>query len=226
MKLTWDATGSRRYETGTKNGVLYPMTTENGAAVYGKGVAWNGLTAVTVSPEGAEPTDLWADNIKYATLRSAETLGLTIEAYTYPDEFAACDGSATPNGSAGVHVGQQKRNSFGFCFRTEIGNDTGTDTDDGYILHLIYGCTATPSEKSYESINDSPDAITFSWEVDTLPVAVTGFQPTASIEINSLECDATCLAALEDILYGTAEVEPRLPLPDEVITIMRPTTGG
>lgn len=213
--IEWDAAGKRFYENGTDRGVLYPMTS-NGS--YDKGVAWNGLTAVTESPEGAEPTDLYADNIKYATMRSAETFGCTIEAYTYPDEFSECDGSAQI--AKGVFAGQQERKGFGFSYRTLIGNDTATSSDDGYKLHLVYGCTASPSEKSYATVNDSPDAITFSWEVKTTPVNVAGFKPTAALVIDSRYADPSKLAALEKILYGDTDNEPSLPLPSEVITTM------
>lgn len=213
--IEWDAAGKRFYENGTDRGVLYPMTS-NGS--YDKGVAWNGLTAVTESPEGAEPTDLYADNIKYATMRSAETFGCTIEAYTYPDEFSECDGSAQI--AKGVFAGQQERKGFGFSYRTLIGNDTATSSDDGYKLHLVYGCTASPSEKSYATVNDSPDAITFSWEVKTTPVNVAGFKPTATLVIDSRYADPSKLTALEKTLYGDTDTEPSLPLPEEVITTM------
>lgn len=212
-KLTWDASGERLYETGVKQGVLYVMDNN----VYGNGVAWNGLTAITESPSGAESTPLYADDIKYLDLRSTEEFGATIEAYTYPDEFAACDGSASL--ADGVSIGQQARKMFGLCYRTTVGNDTD-GTDHGYKLHLIYGATASPSEKAYETINDSPEAITFSWEITTTPVSVTGFKPTASITIDSTKADPTCLAALEEKLYGGTSAEPTLPLPDEVKTIM------
>ena len=213
--IEWDAAGKRFYENGTDRGVLYPMTS-NGS--YDKGVAWNGLTAVTESPEGAEPTDLYADNIKYATMRSAETFGCTIEAYTYPDEFSECDGSAQI--AKGVFAGQQERKGFGFSYRSLIGNDTATSSDDGYKLHLVYGCTASPSEKSYATVNDSPDAITFSWEVKTTPVNVAGFKPTATLVIDSRYADPSKLTALEKILYGDTDTEPSLPLPATVITTM------
>lgn len=212
-KLTWDASGERLYETGVKQGVLYVMNSNS----YGNGVAWNGLTAITESPSGAESTPLYADDIKYLDLRSTEEFGATIEAYTYPDEFAACDGSASL--ADGVSIGQQARKMFGLCYRTTVGNDTD-GTDHGYKLHLIYGATASPSEKAYETINDSPEAITFSWEITTTPVSVIGFKPTASITIDSTKADPTCLAALEEKLYGGESTEPTLPLPDEVKTIM------
>lgn len=222
-KLVWDNTGDRLYETGVKNGVLY---VQSSSGTYPKGVAWNGLTAVTESPSGAEATPLYADDIKYLNLMSAEEFGATIEAYTYPEEFEACDGSASL--VDGVSIGQQKRTPFGLCYRTTIGNDTDGN-DHGYKLHIIYGALASPSEKAYATINDSPEAITFSWEVTTTPVNVTGFKPTASLVIDSTKSDSTCLAALEEILYGkdgtgdngqTGAVDPRLPLPDEIKTIM------
>ena len=215
-KLVWDKTGERYYETGVKNGVLYIPT----EGVYSKGVAWNGLTAVTESPSGAEATALYADDMKYLSLYSAEEFGATIEAYTYPDEFAQCDGSGEL--AKGVSIGQQTRKTFRLCYRTTIGNDTDGN-DYGYKLHMIYGCMASPSEKAYATINDSPDAITFSWEVTTTPVSVAGFKPTASITIDSTKADPTKLAALEDILYGKdgePGSEARLPLPDEIKTLM------
>ena len=215
-KIEWDKTGERLYETGVKNGVLYVQ--EGGQ--YQKGVAWNGLTAVTESPSGAEATPLYADDIKYLNLLSAEEFGATIEAYTYPDEFAACDGSAAL--ADGVMIGQQARKTFGLCYKTTIGNDTNGN-DYGYKLHIIYGALAAPSEKAYATINDSPEAITFSWEVTTTPVNVTGAKPTAYITIDSTKADPTKLAAFEDILYGKDGEpgnEPRLPLPDEIKTLM------
>lgn len=220
-KLVWDATGERNYETGVKKCVLFVQT--NGT--YGAGVAWNGITAVTESPSGAEATPLYADDIKYLNLVSAEEFGATIEAYTYPDEFAECDGSATL--VDGVMVGQQARKTFGLCYRTTVGNDTNPEA--GYKLHFIYGCLAAPSEKAYATINDSPEAITFSWEVTTTPVSVAGFKPTAIVTIDSTKCDAAKLAALEDIIYGKdaageglQAVASRLPLPDEIKTLMTP----
>ena len=225
-KLTWDDTGKRLYETGVDRGVLYTLGASTNT--YDSGVAWNGLTGVTESPSGAEATDLYADNIKYLSLRSAETFGATIEAYTYPDEFAECDGSAEL--VEGVVIGQQTRKTFGLCYRTVLGNDVNQN-DHGYKLHLIYGCTASPSEKGYATINDSPEAITFSWEITTTPVNVTGFKPTACITIDSTKADAECLAALEDVLYGSdtggsGGTAPRLPLPDEVKTLMTPSGVG
>lgn len=213
-KLTWDNIGERLFETGVKQGVLYPIQSDG---KYTKGVAWNGLTAVTESPSGAEATPLYADDIKYLNLLSNEEFGATIEAYTYPDEFAECDGSAEL--ATGVMIGQQKRKVFGLCYRTTIGNDVDGN-DHGYKLHLIYGCLAAPSEKAYSTINDSPEAITFSWEVTTTPVNVEGFKPTSQITIDSTKADPTKLAALETVLYGAEAVEPKLPLPDEVATLM------
>ena len=218
-KITWDNVGERYYETGVKQGVLYPMQS---GGVYTKGVAWNGLTAVTESPSGAEASPLYADDIKYLNLMSTEEFGGTIEAYTYPDEFAACDGSAAL--AAGVMIGQQKRNTFGLCYRTTLGNDTDGN-DFGYKLHLIYGCLAAPSEKAYATINDSPEAITFSWEFTTTPVSVTGFKPTSQITIDSTKVDADKLAALEAILYGADAAEAKLPLPDEVAALMAGEAG-
>lgn len=213
-KLTWDNTGERIFETGVKQGVLYPIQSDG---KYTKGVAWNGLTAVTESPSGAEATALYADDIKYLNLLSNEEFGATIEAYTYPDEFAECDGSAEL--APGVMIGQQKRKIFGLCYRTTIGNDV-EGNDYGYKLHLVYGCLAAPSEKGYSTINDNPDAITFSWEVSTTPVNVEGFKPTSQITIDSTKVDPGKLAALEAILYGSVETEAKLPLPDEVATTM------
>lgn len=213
-KIVWDESGKRLYETGVKNGVLY-IQDETGA--YNKGVAWNGLTAVTESPSGAEATPLYADDIKYLELFSAEEFGATIEAYTYPEEFEACDGSASLG--TGVTIGQQDRKTFGLCYRTVLGNDVKSN-EYGYKLHLIYGAKAAPSEKGYQTINDSPEAITFSWEVTTTPVNVAGFKPTASVTIDSTKIDATKLKTIEDMLYGTESVEAKLPLPDELKTIL------
>ena len=214
-KLIWDNTGERLYETGVKQAALYVQST---GGTYPKGVAWNGITAVTESPSGAEATALYADDIKYLSLVSAEEFGATIEAYTYPDEFAECDGSASI--ATGVVIGQQKRKTFGLAYKTTLGNDVDNN-DYGYKLHLIYGALAAPSEKAYATINDSPEAITFSWEVTTTPVSVAGYKPTAIVTIDSTKADKAKLAALETILYGTDEVEARLPLPDEVATLMK-----
>lgn len=213
-RLTWDTTGQRYYETGVKNGVLYVMGA-NGA--YDKGVAWNGLTAVTESPSGAEASPIYADDIKYLNLVAAEEFGGTIEAYTYPDEFAQCDGSASL--FEGVSIGQQARKTFGFCYRTTVGNDT-EGTDYGYKLHLVYGALASPSEKAYATINDSPEAITFSWEFTTTPVAVSGFKPTACVIIDSTKVAEGAMAKLEEVLYGSTDEEARLPLPNELEGIM------
>lgn len=213
-KLVWDKTGERLYETGVDHGVLYPIQT---GGVYSKGVAWNGLSAVTESPSGAEASPFYADNIKYLNLMSAEEFGATIEAYMYPDEFAECDGSAEI--ATGVSIGQQARKVFGLSYRTLLGNDVDSN-DYGYKLHLIYGALAAPSEKGYSTINDSPEPITLSWEITTTPINVAGFKPTACVTIDSTKVDATKLKALEDILYGTDDVEARLPLPDELITIL------
>ena len=213
-KIVWDAIGEHTFETGVRNGVLYLKNTEG---VYATGVAWNGLTSVSESPEGAEATDLYADDIKYLTLMSAENFKATIEAYTYPVEFEECDGSATI--AKGVVIGQQSRKPFGLCYRTAIGNDTDGN-EHGYKLHIVYGCQASPSEKQYSTINDSPEAITFSWEVNTTPVNVTGKKPAATLIIDSTKADKAKLTALEAILYGSESTEPRLPLPDEIATLM------
>lgn len=219
-KLVWDSTGDRLYETGVKNGVLYPI---DEAGTYSKGVAWNGLTAVTESPSGAESNPLYADDIKYLDLRSVEEFGGTIEAYMYPDEFAECDGSAEL--AAGVKIGQQKRKVFGLCYRTTLGNDVKGD-DYGYKLHIVYGAVASPSERGYTTMNDSPEAITMSWEFTTTPVSVEGFRPTAHLEIDSTKANAEKLTALEAILYGANETEARLPLPDEIATLMKVQAAG
>ena len=209
-KLVWDESGKRLYETGVEKGVLY-VQGENGQ--YENGVAWNGLTAVTESPSGAEPTALYADDIKYLELFSAEEFGATIEAYTYPEEFEACDGSASLG--TGVTIGQQDRKAFGLCYRTIVGNDV-KGNEHGYKLHLIYGAKAKPSEKAYATVNDSPEAVTFSWEVSTTPVNVAGFKPTASVTIDSTKIEAGKLKAIEDKLYGTENQEPTLIMPDEI----------
>ena len=213
--LVWDQTGEKFYETGVKNGVLYVQHTDG---TYPKGVAWNGLTAVTESPSGAEKTPLYADDTKYLNLMSAEEFGATIEAYTYPDEFAQCDGSAEI--ADGVTIGQQARKTFGMAYKTTLGNDV-SNNDYGYKLHIIYGALASPSEKGYSTINDSPEAITFSWEVTTTPVNVTGKKPTASLVIDSTKANPEKLTALEKILFGSTEAAARLPLPDEIATLMK-----
>lgn len=217
FKITWDKSSERFYETGVDRAVLYPQ--ENGA--YPKGVAWNGLTAFNESPSGAESTPLYADNIKYLNLMSAEEYGYSIEAYTYPTEFEACDGSAEV--AQGVTIGQQPRKAFGFSCRTIVGNDTD-GANHGYKLHLVYNSLAAPSEKGYATVNDSPEAITFSWECTTTPVEVPGFKPTASLTIDSRKVDKTQLEALEKILYGDGETEAKLPLPAEVIAIFGGST--
>lgn len=213
-RLTWDNTGERLFETGVKNGVLYPIQADG---KYTKGVAWNGLISVTESPSGAEATALYADDIKYVNLLSNEEFGATIEAYTYPDEFAECDGSGTL--AEGVLLGQQRRKVFGLCYRTTIGNDVDGN-DHGYKLHLVYGCLAAPSEKAYSTINDNPDAITFSWEVTTTPVNVTGFKPTSQITIDSTKVVEEKMTAIEALLYGSEQKEASLPLPDELAAVL------
>lgn len=214
-KIVWDQSGQRLYETGVKMGVLY---VQDASGAYPKGVAWNGLTAVNETPSGAEATPLYADDIKYLNLRSAEDFGATIEAYMYPEEFEQCDGSAEL--APGVKIGQQARNAFGLCYRTVLGNDIAGN-DYGYKLHIIYGATAAPSEKAYATINDSPEAITFSWEVNCTPVEVEGFKPTASLVIDSTKVDAEKLAALEAKLYGDESTEAMLPLPAEIAEIFK-----
>lgn len=219
-KLIWDQTGERTYETGVSECALY---LQGDGGTYPKGVAWSGITGVTESPSGAEATAVYADNIKYLSLVSAEEFGATVEAITYPDEFGVCDGSAEI--AKGVVIGQQDRKAFGLAYKTIVGNDTESNAH-GYKLHLIYGCKAAPSEKAYATVNESPETITFSWEVSTTPVAVEGHKPTASITIDSTTADATKLKALEEILYGSEEKEARLPLPDEVATLMADGTVG
>lgn len=218
MKLIWDKIGERFYETGVSKGVLYP---QDATGAYPKGVAWNGLTAVTESPSGAEATPLYADNIKYLNLMSNEDFGATVEAYTYPAEFGACNGEAEL--TTGVSIGQQKRSPFGMAYQTKVGNDV--DNELGYKIHLIYNALASPSEKAYNTVNDSPEAITFSWELTTTPVEVTGFKPTALLTIDSTKVEAEKLAALEAVLYGSESDEARLPLPDEVLQIINGTQG-
>lgn len=214
--LTWDQVGERFYETGVDQGVLYIPDV---SGVYATGVAWNGLTSVSESPSGAEASPMYADNIKYLNLYSVEEFSATIEAYTYPDEFAQFDGATEPQ--PGIFVGQQPRKTFGLSYRTRLGNDL-LGEEYGYKLHLVYGCTASPSEKSFSTINDSPEAITFSWEIMTLPVPVAGSKPTSIITIDSTKAESVALAALEDLLYGTVAEEPSLPTPDEVVTLFTP----
>lgn len=213
-KAVWDQIGERYFETGCEKGMVYPAV----SGTYPKGTAWSGLTNVTESPSGAEPTALYADNIKYLNLISNEDFGASVEAYTYPDEFSECLGEAEI--ATGVKISQQKRTAFGMSYVTKLGNDTD-GVDYGYKLHLVYGCLAAPTEKAYGTINESPEATTFSWEISTTPVEVPGFKPTAHIEIDSTKCVASELKDLEDILYGTADKDPRLPLPTELITIFK-----
>lgn len=213
-KLQWDKAGERLYETGVKKGVLY---VQDNTGAYPLGVAWNGLVGVSESPSGAEPTPLYADDTKYLNLMSAEEFGATIEAYTYPDAFAECDGSASIG--TGVMIGQQSRKPFGLSYVTTIGNDT-EGVDHGYKIHIVYGCNAAPSEKSYQTINDSPEAITFSWELTSTPVPVTGKKPTSTIVIDSTKIKEAHLTAIEDLLYGTESEAAKLPTPDELITIL------
>lgn len=216
-ELKWDQVGERVYETGVDHGVLY---LPDNAGNYDTGVAWNGLVSVTESPSGAEASPQYADNIKYLNLVSAEEFGATIEAFTYPDEFAQCDGTAAP--TPGVLIGQQSRRIFGLSYRSRVGNDVD-GTDFGYKLHLIYGALAAPTEKGYTTINDSPEAITFSWEVSTTPVEVPGFKPTAQLTVDSTKVDADALEALEALLYGTPGTDPQLPLPATVIGLFAGT---
>lgn len=219
-RIKWNEAGTKTYETGVDRGVLYPMSS---TGTYPLGVPWQGLTGVSESPSGAEASPIYADNTKYLNLVSTEEFGASVEAYTYPDEFAECDGSAEP--TTGVVIGQQNRKTFGLCYRTLIGNDV-ENTEYGYKLHLVYGALAAPSEKSYQTVNDSPEAATFSWEISTTPVAVTGFKPTATVVIDSTKVDAAKLAAFEDIIYGkdaageNPAVVARLPLPNEVVTLL------
>lgn len=220
-KIVWDETGKRFYETGVDRGVFYPKSGDS----YGKGVAWNGLTKVSESPSGGEATALYADNIKYLNLVSAEDFSATIEAYTYPDEFTACDGTAQL--ATGVTIGQQTRKTFGFTYRTLMGNDND-NTDYGYKIHIVYNCLAKPSSKDYSTVNDSPEAISFSWEVSTTPVSIDGYRPTATITIDSTKIDKDKMKKLEDVLYGTdgtgsgntGATEPKLPLPSEIVTLL------
>lgn len=218
-KLKWDEAGKHVYETGVSKGVLYVMSDTPGT--YGKGVAWNGLSSVSESPTGAEVSAIYADNIKYLNLMSREEFEGSIEAYTYPDEFMACDGSASPENAKGFVVGQQDRKTFAFCYQTKVGNDL--DPEAGYKIHIIYGALASPSERSYETVNDSPEAMTFSWDITTTPVAVTGFKPTAHVELDSTKINKTKLEKVEAKLYGTDEPtgEPTLLMPDDIITILK-----
>ena len=212
-KLVWDQTGERRYETGVKRCALYPMT----AGTYPKGVAWNGITAITESPSGAEPTAMYADDIKYLDILSAETYAATIEAYMYPDEFKPCNGEAEL--AEGVSIGQQTRQKFGLCYKTTLGNDTDGE-DYGYELHLVYGGLAAPAEEAHNSKNESPEGMTMSWSVSTTPVDVEGKKPTATVTINSVKAGAQVMKALEDVLYGSDKAEARLPLPNELKTLI------
>jgi len=214
-RLIWDEVGQRFFETGVKNGVLYVQDNDGS---YKNGVVWNGLTAVTESPSGAEETPLYADDVKYLTLRSAEQFGATIEAYTYPEEFEQCDGSAAI--ATGVTIGQQARRAFGLCYRTALGNDI-QGQEFSYKLHLLYGCTVAPSEKSYSTINDNPEAITFSWELSTVPVPVDGFSPTASLVIDASKVDEEKMALLEDALFGDESNEAKLLLPNEIMEMLK-----
>lgn len=216
-KIVWDEVGERLYETGVKNGVLYP---QDSTGAYPKGVAWNGLTAVNENPSGADANDIYADDDLYLTLRGKEIFGATIEAYTYPDEFGVCDGSAEL--AQGITIGQQTRKAFGLSYRTAIGNDVD-GVDHGYKLHLIYGATASPSSKNYQTINDNPEAMTLSWEIKTTPIKVTGHKPTACLTIDSTKVAQGVMKKIEDKLYGTESGEPTLPTPDEILALV--TTG-
>jgi hypothetical protein len=222
FNIKWDEASKKTYETGVDRGVLYPYNAAavDGATPYDAGYAWNGLTAFNKSPSGAEPTALWANNVKWMTLMSAEEFGATIEAYVYPDEFAKCLGYAEAEDAAGLSIGQQNRSMFGLCVRTLIGNEA-KGNDYGYKLHLVYGCLASPSETSYATVNDSPEVDPMSFEITTTPVAVSGFKPTAYLCIDSTKADPTKLAALEAILYGSGETAAKLPLPDEVISTLK-----
>ena len=218
-KIEWDEAGKHVYETGVSKGVLYVMSDTPGT--YGKGVAWNGLSSVSESPTGAEVSAIYADNVKYLNLMSREEFEGSIEAYTYPDEFMACDGSASPEDAKGFVVGQQDRKTFAFCYQTKIGNDLNPEA--GYKIHIIYGALASPSERSYETVNDSPEAMTFSWDITTTPVAVTGFKPTAHVELDSTKIEKTKLEKIEAKLYGTDEPsgEPTLLMPDDIINMLK-----
>ena len=218
-KLVWDAVGDKRYERGVSKGVLFPTKSDG---LYDVGVAWNGLTNVNESPDGGEATDMWADNIKYGTLRSVENHKGSIEAYTYPDQFAECDGNAEP--VPGLRLGQQTRKPFGLSYRTEIGSDSNPEL--GYKIHLVYGATASPSEKTHETVNDSSDISPISWDYETVPVAVDGYKPVAHLEIDSTKVDPTKLAQLEAKLYGSETEDPKLPMPAEVISMLTTGVGG
>lgn len=223
-KLEWDKSGAHYFENGVDHGVLYPQTDGevSGSVVYGDGVAWNGLTSVTQSPEGAEPSAVYADNIKYLSLLSVEEFNATIEAYTYPDEFAACDGSASLG--EGVTIDQQARKTFCLSYRTKIGNDVNSDL--GYKIHIIYGCLAAPSERAYETVNDSPEAMTLSWELSTTPVVVTGFKPTSHLVIDSTKVKPAALKAIEDALYGGETEKAKVLMPDEVAALIKANPGA
>lgn len=223
-KLEWDKTGTHYFENGVDHGVLYPKSDSevSGSVAYGDGVAWNGLTSVTQSPEGAEPSAVYADNIKYLSLLSVEEFNATIEAYTYPDEFAACDGSASLG--EGVTIDQQARKTFCLSYRTKIGNDVNNDL--GYKIHIIYGCLAAPSERAYETVNDSPEAMTLSWEISTTPVVVTGFKPTSHLVIDSTKVKPAALKAIEDALYGTETEKAKVLMPDEVAALIKQNAGA
>ena len=213
-KLNWDVDGTRKFHAGVSHGVVYPKADGEG---YDNGAAWNGLTGVTESPSGAEPTDLWADNMKYARLISGEDYGFTIESYMYPPEFEPCDGLGSP--VKGVRIGQQKRKAFGFTWQTKVGTDQ--DPDVGYVIHVVWNATAKPAEKSHETMNDNPDAETFSWECDTVPVNIAGLKASAVAEFDSTELTAKQMKAVEDLLYGTDSGEAQLPTPDELLTAVK-----
>lgn len=220
-KLTWDVESERLYETGVDHVALFPYAASPDPQTgnpYGTGVAWIGVTAITESPSGAEENAVYADNIKYLALRSREELGASIEAYMYPEEFAECDGSASI--AEGIVIGQQSRKKFGLAYRTRIGNDTQYE-DYGYKIHIIYGCSAAPAERGYQTINDSPEAITFSWKITTTPIDVAGHRPTANIEIDSTKIDSAKLTILEDTIFGSATAEPKLPLPSEILDLIK-----
>lgn len=220
--LAWDQDGERFYHTGVSKGVIYR---QNASGAYNSAEAWNGLTGVEENPDGADVTDLWADNMKYASFRSAENYKGTIKAYMYPDSFEECNGGRMP--IPGMKIGQQKRKPFGLCYRTEVGNDTNDDSDDGYILHLVYGATVAPSSVSHDTINDNPDAVEFSWDYECLPVAVNqiaGVKQTCSVDLNSLDLGTTKMTAIENVLYGSSTADARLPLPDEVYSILAAAT--